>query len=63
VRAGLFAAEGAAVADSPAEVAAVSDVVVVCVSDTPDVEAVVLGAGGVLEGARSGTLVVGSTSR
>src|SRR5690242_3242825 len=45
VRAELFAAEGATVADSPAQVAAASDIVVVCVSDTPDVEEVVLGPG------------------
>jgi 3-hydroxyisobutyrate dehydrogenase len=49
---------GAAAAASPAEVAARSSVVVVCVSDTPDVEAVVLGPGGILEGARPGTLVI-----
>jgi 3-hydroxyisobutyrate dehydrogenase len=62
VRAELFAAEGAAVADSPADVAAGSDIVVVCVSDTPDVEQVVLGEGGVLEGARPGTLVVDTST-
>ena len=49
---------GASAASSPAEVAAGSDVVLICVSDTPDVEAVVEGAGGLLEGLRAGSLVV-----
>jgi len=49
---------GAATAASPAALAANVDVVFLCVSDTPDVEQVLLGDDGVLEGARSGTLVV-----
>jgi 3-hydroxyisobutyrate dehydrogenase len=49
---------GIARADSPAAAAAASDVVVVCVSDTPDVEAVLFGDGGVAVGARSGSLVI-----
>ena len=51
-------AEGFEVAESPAAVAAASDVVITCVSDTPDVEAVVLGEQGVLEGVRAGSLVI-----
>jgi 3-hydroxyisobutyrate dehydrogenase len=51
-------AEGFEVGDSPAAVAAASDVVITCVSDTPDVEAVVLGEQGILEGARAGSLVI-----
>ena len=43
---------------SPAEVAALSDVVVSCVSDGPDVEEVHLGKGGTIDGARPGTVVV-----
>jgi 3-hydroxyisobutyrate dehydrogenase len=39
-------------------VAAASDVVITCVSDTPDVEAVILGEGGVLEGIEAGSLVI-----
>jgi len=50
--------EGAAVAESPAALAAASDVVVICVSDTPDVEEVLFGAGGAAEGLRPGSLVV-----
>ena len=43
---------------SPADVARATDVVVICVSDTPDVEAVLFGEGGLAEGARSGSLVI-----
>jgi 3-hydroxyisobutyrate dehydrogenase len=49
---------GAATAASPAELAAAVDVVFLCVSDTPDVEQVLLGDDGVLQGAKSGSLVV-----
>ncbi len=49
---------GAATAASPAALASAADVVFVCVSDTPDVEEVLLGDDGVLQGARPGTLVV-----
>jgi 3-hydroxyisobutyrate dehydrogenase len=50
--------QGARVAGSAAEVAASSDVVVICVSDTPDVEAVIFGPAGLAEGLRPGNLVV-----
>ncbi len=53
-----LAAEGAQTGSSPADVAARSDVILICVSDTPDVEAVVLGQQGLIEGARPGSLVV-----
>jgi 3-hydroxyisobutyrate dehydrogenase len=43
---------------TPAEAASAGDVTVVCVSDTPDVEAVLFGPGGVAGGARSGALVI-----
>jgi len=49
---------GAHEAASPAELAAGADVVVICVSDTPDVEAVLFGPAGVAEGAASGSLVI-----
>jgi len=45
-------------ADTPADVARSTDIVVVCVSDTPDVEAVLFGTGGLAEGARPGQLVI-----
>ena len=50
--------KGAEQAASPAEVAARSDVTVVCVSDTPDVEAVLFGAGGLAGGVAAGSLVI-----
>lgn len=53
-----LAAEGAATATSPADLAAQCDIIITCVSDTPDVEAVILGDDGVIHGARSGALVV-----
>jgi 2-hydroxy-3-oxopropionate reductase len=53
-----LAEAGAATASSPAELAATSDVVITCVSDTPDVEEVLLGDAGVLHGARPGSLVI-----
>ncbi len=49
---------GASAADSPKAIAAQSDVVITCISDSPDVEAVVLGPSGILEGARSGLLYI-----
>jgi 3-hydroxyisobutyrate dehydrogenase len=54
----VFKGEGFEVAESPAALAAQSDVVLTCVSDTPDVEAVVLGERGVIEGAKPGSLVI-----
>ena len=45
-------------AANPAAAAADSEIVVVCVSDTPDVEAVLFGQDGVVGGARAGTLIV-----
>jgi 3-hydroxyisobutyrate dehydrogenase len=53
-----FAAEGASAAASPADLAAQCDIIVTCVSDTPDVEAVILGDNGVIHGVRSGALVI-----
>src|SRR4051812_42983279 len=49
---------GATAAQTPADVARASDVVVTCVSDTPDVEAILFGEGGVAEGARRGQLAI-----
>jgi 3-hydroxyisobutyrate dehydrogenase len=51
-------AAGAASVHSPAEVASRCDVVMVCVSDTPDVEAVVFGTEGISEGLAPGGLVI-----
>ena len=53
-----FAAAGAQTASSPAALAAQCDVILVCVSDTPDVEAVLFGENSVSAGIKSGALVV-----
>ncbi len=50
--------QGATKGGSPADVAAHSDIIVTCVSDTPDVERVILGEDGVIHGAKAGALVV-----
>jgi 3-hydroxyisobutyrate dehydrogenase len=57
-RAEAVVALGATEAGSPAALAAASDVIVLCLSDTPDVAAVLFGPGGVAEGIRAGSLVV-----
>lgn len=49
---------GATAASSPADLAAHSQIIITCVSDTPDVEAVLLGLDGVIEGAQPGALVI-----
>ncbi|GAB4230623.1 MAG: NAD(P)-dependent oxidoreductase [Acidobacteriota bacterium] len=51
-------ADRAAVASTPAEAAAGADVVITIVRDTDAVRSVLLGAGGVAEGARPGLIVV-----
>lgn len=53
-----LASEGAKVADSPATVASQSEVIITIVSDSPDVEDVVAGSNGVVEGIKSGSVVV-----
>ena len=49
---------GAQEAESPAAVTAGSDIVVVCVSDTPDVDAVLFGRDGIQQEAHPGLLVL-----
>jgi len=61
-RAERFAAAGAGVCASPAELAARADIILVCVSDTPDVEEVLFGPQGVAEGAAPGSLVVDAST-
>lgn len=53
-----LAEAGAGTAASPQEVARQSDIVFVIVSDTPDVEQVIFGAGGIVHGAARGAVVV-----
>lgn len=43
---------------SPAELAKACDVIISCVSDTPDVEQVLTGAAGVIQGVQTGALVI-----
>jgi 3-hydroxyisobutyrate dehydrogenase len=57
-RAADLLALGAVEAPTPADVARAVDVVVTCVSDTPDVDAVLFGADGVASGLASGGLVI-----
>jgi 3-hydroxyisobutyrate dehydrogenase len=57
-KAGDLVALGAAEAADPAELASASEIVVICVSDTPHVEAILFGPRGVAEGAKPGTVVV-----
>ncbi len=49
---------GVTMATTPAQAAAEADIVVICVSDTPDVEAVLFGPDGVVEGAQPGSLII-----
>ncbi len=49
---------GAARADTPRSAAEGADIIIVCVSDTPDVEAIILGEDGVIHGAADGAIVV-----
>ena len=57
-RAGAAVAAGAVEALSPAAAASASEVVVVCVSDTPDVEAVLFGDNGLADGLAEGSLII-----
>ena len=54
----IVAAEGARRMASPREAAAGAEVIVICVSDTPDVEEIILGTDGVIHGALDGAIVV-----
>jgi 3-hydroxyisobutyrate dehydrogenase len=51
-------AQGAHTGADPADVAARSDIIITCVSDTPDVKTVILDEQGVIHGARPGALVI-----
>lgn len=53
-----LAEAGAAVGGSPADVASQSDIIIICVSDTPDVEEVTFGKQGIIQEAHSGMLVI-----
>jgi len=49
---------GAEAGSSPADVAAHCDIIVTCVSDTPDVEAVILGQDGIIHTVSAGKLII-----
>jgi len=55
-------AAGASRASDPAGVAAASEITITMLPDTPDVEQVMLGSGGVLSGAAPGSLVIDMSS-
>jgi 3-hydroxyisobutyrate dehydrogenase len=57
-RANELVANGAREATSPSEVASLSDIVVLCVTDSPQVDEVLFAANGVTSGASSGSLVI-----
>ena len=57
-RAGPLVALGAVEAGSPRELAQASDVVVTCVTDSPQVDEVVFGTDGLAEGFTSGSLLI-----
>lgn len=57
-----LAAQGAVAANSPKEVAAQVDVVFTNLPDTPDVEQVVLGKDGIIEGAHDGLIFVDNST-
>ena len=58
----LLRSEGAAVANSPAELAQACDVLIMCLADTAAVQAVVQGNGGLLDGLCAGQIIVDCSS-
>jgi len=53
-----LASDGALAAEDPAGIASQCPIVMMCVSDTPDVQAVIFGPRGIIEGAKPGGLVI-----
>ena len=53
-----LAAEGAKPCTSPAAVAQKASIICLCVSDTPDVEHVILGDNGIIQGAETDSLII-----
>ncbi len=58
----LLAAEGAKAVEVPAELAADAEILMLCLADTAAVREVVFGAGGIVENARPGQLLVDFSS-
>jgi 3-hydroxyisobutyrate dehydrogenase-like beta-hydroxyacid dehydrogenase len=61
-KAGELAARGAKLLASPAELAAVSDAIVLSLPFDPEVEEVLFGASGIAEGAKPGLLILDTTT-
>jgi 2-hydroxy-3-oxopropionate reductase len=57
-KADKMVAEGARKADSPADVARNNTIIITMVSDTPDVEKVILGENGIIEGIQTDAVVI-----
>ncbi len=57
-----LASDGATVAESPMEVAERSDVIITMLPDSPQVEEVLVGDNGVLEGVKEGALIVDTST-
>ena len=57
-KADKLVAEGAKIASSPKEAAKGNSVIITIVSDTPDVESVILGESGVIEGVETDAVVI-----
>lgn len=57
-RAERLLSEGAVWSDTPKDTAEQSDVIITIVTDTPDVEKVILGENGIIEGIRPGSVVI-----
>ena len=55
-------AMGARQVNSPKEVAEISEIIITMVADSPEVELVILGPAGVIEGAKPGSVVVDMSS-
>lgn len=53
---------GADPATGPADLASKVDIIITCVSDTPDVQEVILGENGVIHGASAGSLVIDTST-
>lgn len=49
---------GAEIAESPSEVAKRTDIIIIMVTDGPDVEQVLFGKGGIIEGCRGGQIII-----
>lgn len=58
----LLAGEGARAAQSPAQLCADAEIVMLCLADTAAVREVVFGSGGIVEGAKPGQLLVDFSS-